>query len=253
MKKIVLIPARYHSKRFPGKPLHLINGKEMILWVYDNAIKNPQVDEVYVATDSSEILSCVRKHGGDAILTSSEHTCGTDRLAECADILGLDDEDIILNIQGDEPLLDSRAINDLLKCFEDPHVYMGTLKKKINSESEKNDPNVVKVITDVNHDAIYFSRYAIPFNRDGRDDVKYYKHIGVYAYKGWFLKNYSKMGDSKLQLIESLEQLRALENGYKIRVMETSYESLGVDIPEQISLVEERMKLLGIWREEKDV
>lgn len=240
MKTVAIIPSRYHSSRFPGKPLALISGKPMIQWVYENVSKVTRLDGVYVATDDQRIFDTVESFGGKALMTASTHTCGTDRLAECADILQLDDEDIILNIQGDEPLIRPEIVMDLVTTFDSESVYMGTLKKKIEEEEELNNLNVVKVITDVNDDAIYFSRYTLPYERDGKRRT-HYKHIGAYGYKKWFLMRFNKMDKTELELSESLEQLRVIENGYKIRVKETKWHTVGVDTPEQIALVEREL------------
>jgi len=241
MKKIVLIPSRFGSSRFPGKPLALISGKPMIQWVYENVKKVNDIDDIYVATDDNRIFEAVVRFGGKALMTSSEHTCGTDRLAECANILALKDEDIVLNIQGDEPLIRPEMVMDLISTFDDESVYMGTLKKRIEEEEERLNPNVVKVITDINEDAIYFSRFTLPYERDGKRRV-HYKHVGTYGYKVWFLKRFSKMPKTELEIAESLEQLRVIENGLKIRVKETQWQTVGVDTPEQIEVVENILK-----------
>lgn len=240
MKIIAIIPARYQSSRFPGKPLALIKGKPMIQWVYENVSKVQQLDNVYVASDHERIINTVHSFGGMALMTSINHTCGTDRLAECVNILNLDDEDIILNIQGDEPLIKPEMIQELISLFDSKDVYMGTLKKKIEEDNELYDPNVVKVTTDIKGNAIFFSRYAIPYDRDNCS-VSHYKHIGIYAYKKFFLLQYNRLKKTELELAESLEQLRVVENGYKIRVKETMYQSIGVDTPEQIRLVERQL------------
>lgn len=241
MKTIAIIPSRFGSSRFPGKPLALILGKPMIQWVYENVSKVSFLDAVYVATDDERILNCVKSFGGKALMTASTHACGTDRIAECADLLKLDDNDLVLNIQGDEPLIKQEMIQDLFSCFDDTSVYMGTLKKLIETEDELNNPNVVKVISDINSNAIYFSRFCLPFERDN-NRTKHYKHIGAYGYKTWFLKQYSKMAKTPLEKSESLEQLRVIENGYKICVKETAYQTIGVDTPEQITQVEIELK-----------
>ena len=240
MRTIAILPSRYASTRFPGKPLALIKGKPMVQWVYEGVKKCEKVDEVYVATDDQRIFDCVTGFGGKAIMTSDKHTCGTDRLAECAEILNLDDDDLILNIQGDEPTVRKEMVEDLISCFDQTDVYMGTLKTLIESEEELNNPSCVKVISDKNDYAIYFSRYTIPYVRDEKNKglIKHYKHIGAYGYKKWFLMKYSKMEKSTLEISESLEQLRVLENGYRIRVKETIYKTVGVDTPEQIAEAE---------------
>ena len=245
MKVVAIIPSRYQSSRFPGKPLALIMNKPMIQWVYENVIKTNGIDQVFVATDDQRIFKTVESFGGKAIMTSDDHTCGTDRLAECAKILKLDDEDILLNIQGDEPLIRSEMILDLISTFKSDGVYMGTLKKEITEDSEINNPNVVKVITDKDENAIYFSRFTIPYNRD-QQVVKYYKHIGAYGYRKWFLLQYSNMEKTNLEKAESLEQLRVIENGFKIKVKETMFQAIGVDTPEQIELVEKQLQKEGL-------
>lgn len=242
MKKIIaIIPSRYGSSRFSGKPLALIKNKPMIRWVYENVKKASAVSEVYVATDDRRIFDAVLQFGGKALMTSDKHTCGTDRLAECVGILSLSEEDIVLNIQGDEPLIRPEMITDLISCFDSSEVYMGTLKKKIEAEEELDDPNVVKVITDVNNYAIYFSRRCLPYERDGKS-AEHYKHIGAYGYTAKFLTEYSKMPRTPLELAESLEQLRVIENGLKIKVRETQYQSIGVDTPEQLARAEKFME-----------
>lgn len=241
MKTIAIIPSRYQSSRFPGKPLALIAGKPMIQWVYENVSKVGALDAVYVATDDLRIYDTVQGFDGKAIMTSSEHTCGTDRLAECATILNLKDEDIILNIQGDEPLIRPEMVIDLLSNFDSDSVYMGTLMKRIENYEEIRNPNVVKVITDVNSYAIYFSRYSIPFERDGIKRT-HYKHIGAYGYKKWFLMKFSNLNKTELEVAESLEQLRVIESGFKIHVKETDWQTIGVDTPEQIALVENELR-----------
>lgn len=238
MQTIAIIPARYESSRFPGKPLALICGKPMIQWVYQEVQKCNIVDDVYVATDDQRIADDVEKFGGQAIMTSSEHRCGTDRLAEAANILGLHDEDVILNIQGDEPLVTVQMVETLAHTMA-YNADMGTLKKLIIDEEELHNSNVVKVVTDLNNMAIYFSRYAIPFTRNKNEQHSYYKHIGAYAYKKKFLDMYCQMAQTPLEKAESLEQLRVIENGYKIKVLETDVETIGVDTPEQLRQVED--------------
>lgn len=239
---LAVIPARYRSSRFPGKPLALISGKPMIQWVYERVSGVPEISEVCVATDDGRIFDAVEAFGGKAVMTG-ECACGSDRVYQaCKDMKA----DIVLNIQGDEPMIGTEMIRDLISAFNDPDVSMATLKKEITAESDINNPNIAKLITDKNNDAIYFSRSTIPYNRDGRKDVKYYKHIGVYGYTKDFLKTFVNLPQSPLEAAEQLEQLRAIENGYKIRVVETKYQSIGVDLPEHIAVVEEEMKREGI-------
>lgn len=239
-KIIAVIPARYQSTRFPGKPLALILGKPMIQWVYDTVNKVPSIDETYVATDDKRIFDTVTSFGGASIMTSDKHKCGSDRISECIDILGVDPDTVVLNIQGDEPLIKENMIEKLINCFSEDCV-MATLKTKIDDEREVLNPNVVKVITNSRNEAIYFSRSPIPYFRN-KTDCNVYKHIGVYGYKADFLKEYSSHPQTILEKTESLEQLRVLEMGYKIKVAETEYETVGVDTPEQLIEVE---RLLG--------
>lgn len=240
-KVVAIIPARYQSSRFPGKPLALICGKPMIQWVYERTSNVSCLDEVYVATDDERIKACVDSFGGKCLMTSEQHESGTDRLAECVERLGLDDLDIVLNIQGDEPLIEEQMILDLISTMNGK-VDMGTLKELITSQEDIENANIVKVVTDLDDNAMYFSRYPIPYNRGNETDIKYYRHVGVYAYRVKFLKVFSKMSKSKYEKIECLEQLRALENGYKIKVKTTNSSSMGVDIPEQIQQVEQMLK-----------
>lgn len=242
MRKIIaVIPARYSSSRFPGKPLAKIKGKPMIQWVYEKISKIEKITETYVATDDIRIAECVRAFNGNYVMTSEKHQSGSDRIAECISKIDVNNDDIILNIQGDEPMIKEEMILELLSAFDDEHVYMATLKKITVDENEIKNPNVVKVLTDCNSDAIYFSRSTIPNNRENIDEVKYYKHIGVYGYTKSFLIKFTQLRESNLELIEKLEQLRVIENGYKIRVIETQYQTIGVDLPEHIKIVEKEI------------
>ena len=237
LKIIAVIPSRYGSSRFPGKPLAMILGKPMIQWVYERIVNIDEISDAYVATDDERIYNTVIGFGGKAVMTG-ECSCGTDRVYQaCKDI----DCDIVLNIQGDEPMIKPEMVKDLISAFDDSEVKMATLKKEIFTESDINNPNIAKLITDANHDAIYFSRSTIPYNRD-KKEVKYYKHIGVYGYTKNFLKTFVNLPKSDLENSEQLEQLRVIENGYKIRVVETEYQSIGVDLPEHIKLVESEIK-----------
>lgn len=238
MKIIAAIPARYQSSRFPGKPLAVICGKPMIQYVYETVSNIETISDVYVATDDERIYHAVSDFGGKAVMTG-KCACGSERVAQaCGDI----ECDVVLNIQGDEPMIKPEMIHDLISAFDDPSVNMATLKKRITSHEDIENPNIAKLITDVNNNAIYFSRSTIPYNRDNLETVKYYKHIGVYGYKKDFLMKFAQLPRSPLECAEKLEQLRALENGYSIRVVETEYQSIGVDLPEHIALVEREMK-----------
>lgn len=237
-KRIVaVIPARFGSSRFPGKPLALICGKPMIQRVYEVVSSVNRLSDCYVATDDERIYQCVTSFGGKAILTG-DFSCGTDRVEWASRNI---DCDIVINVQGDEPLIKREMIETLISAFDDPSVQMATLKKEMNNDDSSN-PNVVKVITDCNGDAIYFSRYAIPYNRDRNAECTYYKHIGIYGYKKDFLSKIVKMKRSPIELLESLEQLRVIWNGYKIRTLESEFDTIGVDTPEQISDIEKLIK-----------
>lgn len=241
MKKLGVIPARYGSTRFEGKPLKNICGHPMIEWVYKRSLK-ADLDKVVVATDDERIFKVVEAFGGEAIMTSKNHPSGTDRIVEVANVYN--DYDIIINIQGDEPLIELEMINQLSNAFEED-IEMATLKHKINSSDDINNPNIVKVICDKDDFSIYFSRSPIPYPRK-EENASYYRHIGIYAYKRDFLLKYSEMKETMLEKTESLEQLRALENGYKIKVLETNFEVKGVDTPEDLKEVERIINNKGI-------
>jgi len=238
MKFIGIIPARYQSSRFPGKPLAMIHGKPMIQWVYENV--SEALDQVYVATDDDRIMDAVRAFNGKVIRTLATHQSGTDRCAEAARLLSFDlDFDVVINIQGDEPFIKPEQIELLKSCFNDDMVQIATLVKKIESEEEIFNQNRPKVVLDKNKDALYFSRSPIPFFR-GVETFKwveknnFWGHIGMYAFKTDILQQLTHLQQGKLELAESLEQLRWLENGYKIRVAETTTQSIGIDTPEDL-------------------
>lgn len=235
MKVIGVIPARYKSSRFPGKPLVSICGKPMIWWVYQQALKVKELAEIYVATDDERIKEVCVEYDMKVIMTSSEHNTGTDRVAEVATKV---DGDLFINIQGDEPVIEPRMIQEVIEIFEDETVYFGTLKKEITDLEQIRSTSTVKVVTDCNNDALYFSRSIIPSNiKDGKL-ARVFRHVGIYAYKKDFLLNFTNMQQTELELGEAIEPLRAMEKGFKIRVRETEYESIGVDLPEHIKQVE---------------
>lgn len=238
MKIIGVIPARYRSSRFPGKPLADICGKPMIWWVYQQVLKVPQFDAVYVATDDERIQQTCEALGMAVIMTSPEHATGTDRVAEVANKV---EGDLFVNIQGDEPLIAPQMIQQLIGIFEDQDVYFGTLKKEITDPEEILANSTVKVVTDQKGDALYFSRSVIPSNSKGGPHARVFRHVGIYAYTREFLKTFSGMEQSELELGEGIEPLRALEAGYKMRVGETEYESIGVDYPEHLELVKKQI------------
>ena len=233
MKIIAVIPARFSSSRFPGKPLAMILGKPMIQWVYEAVKKIDCISDVIVATDDERIVDCVTSFGGTASITG-DCNCGTDRVYQAVKDIQCD---LVINVQGDEPLITEEAIKAVIKAFDEEGVVVSTLKTKINTVDEAKDINAVKVITDASDDAIYFSRSLIPYNRT-RTDISYYRAIGVYCFTKEFLKKYVEMPRGPLECSESVEQLRVIEHGYKMKVIETDYKGFGVDIPDHIQIVE---------------
>jgi 3-deoxy-manno-octulosonate cytidylyltransferase (CMP-KDO synthetase) len=232
-----VIPARFSSSRFPGKVLALISSKTMLQHVYERASQARYLTSTIIATDDVKVHTVARSFGARVVMTRPDHLSGTDRVAEAASSEGAE---IIVNIQGDEPLIDPAAIDAaILPLVHEPDVVMATLKKRIEFAREIADPNVVKVVTDAAGDAIYFSRCPIPYVRQDRGaaGAPYFKHIGLYVYRRDFLMGYSSLPTGPLEQAERLEQLRAIENGYRIRVVETEYESLGVDTPEDLERV----------------
>lgn len=238
MDFIGIIPARYQSTRFPGKPLALINNKPMIQWVYENVAKS--VNEVWIATDDERIFKAVEGFGGKAIETLSTHQSGTDRCAEASKKLEEKIKfDIVINVQGDEPFIKPEQIELLKSCFEDD-ADIATLIKKIDTNEEIFNPNRPKVVTDKQQNALYFSRSPIPFVRgtektDWQEKNDFWAHIGMYAYKKDVLQKISKLKQTELEIAESLEQLRWLENGYKIKTAITNHQSIGIDTPEDLN------------------
>lgn len=240
MRNICVIPARYSSTRLPGKPLKDICGKPMICRVYERAKNSKLVDEVIVATDDERILQAVEKNSGRAMMTRADHKTGTDRLAEVAEKFS--DVEVVVNVQGDEPLIEAELIDELISEFvKDENLQMATVATELFGEDEMENPNNVKVVIDKKNNALYFSRSLVPYPRNvGK--AKVYKHIGIYAYRRNFLLNYSKMEPTELEQSESLEQLRALENGFKIRVIKSNCKFIGVDTEEDLRLVNEIYK-----------
>ncbi len=238
MKFIGIIPARYQSTRFPGKPLAMIKNKPMIRWVYENVSK--VLDQVCVATDDERIMEAVQRFGGKVVRTKATHQSGTDRCAEAALLLKDEfDFDVVVNIQGDEPFIQPEQIELLKNCFNDEDVQIATLVKKIETGEELMNPNRPKVVLDKSWNAMYFSRSAIPFIR-GKEEKNwlgstiFWSHVGMYAFRADVLQRLTRLPQGKLELAESLEQLRWLENGYEIRVAETTIHTLGIDTPEDL-------------------
>ena len=265
MTAIVIIPARYDSTRFPGKPLAPLNGKPLIQHVYENSKKSKLAKEVMVATDSKAIFEAVLGFGGKAVMTSSSHASGTDRIAEAAASL---DYDIIVNVQGDEPLIRPEMIDDVIGLLDDKKAAMGTLVKKIENPEEIFDPNVVKAVFDKDRFEMYFSREPITFDRDawsiqntpslthpprgggqGWGGIpepgtrNWFKHIGIYSYRRDVLLSLAKMDPAPLEQLEKLEQLRALANGFRIKVKETLFETVGVDTPQDLERAKKWLNL----------
>jgi len=245
MKAIGVIPARYSSTRFPGKPLVNILGKPMIQHVWERAFQAKTLEKVIIATDDERILKKAKEFGAEAVLTSPSLSSGTERVAEAAKDL---DVDIVANIQGDEPLIEPQAIDEAIKfLINNPKIPMATLAYRMIKKKEIEDPNVVKVVFDKDNFALYFSRSPIPYLKEYRSPFTvhrspFYKHLGLYIYRKEFLLKLAKMDPSSIEKIEGLEQLRVLENGYKIKIVETKYDSVGVDTPEDLEKVKAMIK-----------
>ena len=231
---IGIIPARYASTRFPGKPLALIHGKPMIQVVYEHVLE-AGLDQVAVATDDERIAECVRGFGGQVVMTSPDHPSGTDRCGEAARQLQLRDEDVIVNIQGDEPGISAKEISLLTSLFTRPEVHIATLVRPFTDPEEAENPNKVKVVIAQDRKALYFSRYPIPYRRDTASEAPtYHQHLGIYAYRHKTLQNLIKLTPSMLEQTEKLEQLRWLENGYNIYTAACDYSGIGIDTPEDL-------------------
>ena len=239
MKILGIIPARFNSSRFPGKPLVEINHKSMIQRVYEQVSKAKCLSDVIVATDDERILNHVNEFGGKSVMTSSNHKSGTERCLDVYKQVSVNNNfDIVVNIQGDEPFIDAAQIEKLTACFKNSETQIASLAKIIKNDEEINNPNVVKLVIDKNNKALYFSRLPIPFLRDKSiksiEKTNYLKHIGIYAYRSNVLNAICKLETSNLELTESLEQLRWLENGYQIYINLTDSESIAIDTPEDL-------------------
>ena len=233
-----IIPARYASTRFPGKPLALLNGKPMIQHVCEHVAAS-SLDGYAVATDDERIAQCVRSFGGNVVMTSPSHPSGTDRCGEAARLLKLTDDDVVVNIQGDEPFISIGEISLLTSLFKDPQVQIATLVKPIEEEALIQDPNKVKVVTTTSGKALYFSRLPIPFVRDEQcKKPTYLQHLGIYAYRNKTLQKLIQLSPSALESSEKLEQLRWLENGFDIYTGTCHYEGIGIDTPEDLQRVQ---------------
>jgi 3-deoxy-manno-octulosonate cytidylyltransferase (CMP-KDO synthetase) len=245
MKFIGIIPARYASTRFPGKPLAMLGGRTVIQRVYEQA--SAVLEEAYVATDDERIFKAVEEFGGQVVMTRQDHKSGTDRIEEAAEKIGTQ-ADVIINIQGDEPFIQKSQIETLKSLFENPDTQIGTLGKKFESIEAVTNPNSPKIVTDKNGFALYFSRSVIPYIR-GKEQAEwlqyfpFLKHLGLYAYRRDVLRQITQLPQSPLEMAESLEQLRWLENGYRIRVGLTDVETVGIDTPDDLRRAEEFLKM----------
>ncbi len=239
MNILGIVPARFGSTRFPGKPLADINGKSMIQRVYEQCIQANRLSKLVIATDDEKIFNHVQEFGGHAVITSPQHQSGTDRCAEVIEKIGTDKWDVVINIQGDEPFIHPEQIDLLCSAFEEQETKLATIVKKITSVDELFNHNNVKVILNKRNEVVYFSRTPIPYNRNFPEQEwlkysAYYKHIGIYGYSTQTLLEVSKLAKTNLEVTESLEQLRWIENGYIIRAEITSLDSIAIDTPDDL-------------------
>ena len=250
MKTVAVIPSRYGSTRFPGKALQLLGGKPIVQWVWERTVQS-KVETVLVATDDERIAQAVTAFGGKAVMTSANHPSGSDRIWEA--VQGLDAE-LIINVQGDEPLMPPEIINDLIDAMEGPDKPdMGTVAVPCAREDVACNPNLPKVVLSADGNALYFSRAMIPFLREGGTEMpEIYRHWGIYAYRREALKRFVSLPEGNLEKCEKLEQLRALENGMKIKVIKTHFDSIDINTPEDLVQAEEFMRTHGISAEGKD-
>ncbi|MGV8057769.1 MAG: 3-deoxy-manno-octulosonate cytidylyltransferase [Smithellaceae bacterium] len=235
---VCIIPSRYESSRFPGKPLADLCGKPMIQHVYERVAQARAIPYVAVATDDERIFAAVKKFGGNAVMTATTHRSGTDRIAEAVASLNLAPDAIVVNIQGDQPIFEPSQVDEVIQpLIDDPVINMSTLIYKIILDEEITHPHAVKTVFDDQGFALYFSRSTIPYVRDKKLTADYYKHHGIYAYRRDFLDVFTKLSEGKLEKLEALEQLRALEHGYKIKVIITPYDSVEVDNEQELERV----------------
>ena len=242
MKTIAVIPARFAATRFPGKLMQKIGDKTIIRMVYENAVESGIFNQVLVVTDSEVIFKEIKSLGGFVKMSVGEHASGSDRIAEAIVDLGVD---VVVNIQGDEPFIKKEPLADLLGCFKDESVCVASLMKKIRDDEDVNNPNMVKVVCNKANEALYFSRSAIPFKRNTQTKLPYFKHIGVYAFKKKTLLEFTRWPQGELEQTEMLEQLRYLENGVSIKMVETSFSSIGIDTLEDYEKAKEYFTLLS--------
>lgn len=247
MKFIGIIPSRYASTRFPGKPLAMLDGKYVVERVYETA--SNVLDEVYVATDDRRIFDAVNSFGGTAVMTRADHNSGTDRIEEAAELINTD-ADVIVNIQGDEPFIGQSQITTVCECFADAETQIATVGKKFTDMNEVENPNIPKIIVDNNGYAMYFSRSVVPFVRglERKEWIRkfpYLKHVGLYAFRRDVLRNVTMLPQSSLEKAEKLEQLRWLQNGFRVKVGMTDVETIGIDTPEDLRKAEAYLKTRG--------
>jgi 3-deoxy-D-manno-octulosonate cytidylyltransferase len=231
MKKVAMIPARYDATRFPGKLMHMLSNKTVILRTYEATVATKLFDEVIVVTDSKTISDEIQSHGGKAIMSKKEHESGTDRIAEAAEEM---DVDVILNVQGDTPFIKKEPLEKLLKQFDDPTVQVASLMQQLTDEKEINDPNFVKVAVDKNMNSLFFSRSVIPYPRNAQAQIVYYEHIGVYAFRKKALIDFTNWPITPLEAAEKVECLRYLENGIPLRMVCVEYMGIEIDTPEDL-------------------
>jgi len=239
MNTVAVIPARFGSTRFPGKALAMLKGKPIIQHVFERVQASGLFRVVMVATDHDKIAETVLGFGGNIAMTSEDLLSGTDRIAEALQYIP--EADLIVNVQGDEPLIEASALARLIKAFDSERVQMASLMTQITDESMLQNPNIVKLVVDCEDNALYFSRSLIPYNRDQQSGVNYLRHIGVYAYRREVLWRFVRLPLGKLEQLEKLEQLRALENGIAIRMVYTDYQGIGIDAPEDLERVERQL------------
>jgi len=243
MKIIAMIPARYSASRFPGKLMKDLGGKTVILRTFEAALSTNLFDEVYVVTDSEVIQKNILQARGNVIMSKTTHECGSDRIAEAVEFL---DADIVINVQGDEPFIDKTSLSQLIEVFKEDvnkEIDLASLKVEITNQEDIENPNNVKVITDINNLAIYFSRSVIPFHRDKDISVKYYKHKGVYAFRKQALLDFYKTPMTPLEASEKIEAIRYQEIGKKIKMVETTVEAIGIDTPEDLEKAKKYLNL----------
>jgi 3-deoxy-manno-octulosonate cytidylyltransferase (CMP-KDO synthetase) len=231
MKIVAMIPARYAATRFPAKLMQVLGNKTVIRHTYDATVATNLFTDVVVVTDSAIIYEEITQHGGKAVMSIKEHESGSDRIAEAIASM---DIDVVINVQGDEPMIQKEPLEKLVRLFEDPAVQVGSLMRRIKSDEELNSPSCVKVVVNKNNDALYFSRSVIPHAANTSIDIPYYLHIGVYGFKKATLLQFTQWPAAKLEQIEKLEQLRYLENGISIRMAEVDFNSVAIDTPEDL-------------------